>query len=217
MVKVMSVQCDITVQSTIQTMFAYIKEEIRHLDVLIRNAGGPSTGTGIKIGEGQSADWWADIDFSLKGTYLTIHHYISTFSPNPIGTIIALTSNSGFILPLQQSAYALSKRFISSMIEVVHNEHPSLRAFALSPGMVPTSSMPEAFRAYALDTPELVGAMCVYLANGRAEYARGGFVSVNWDVEEMEQNKDEIKEKGLLKCCLVRAELGAGGHAFRKE
>jgi hypothetical protein len=38
----------------------------------------------------------------------------------------------------------------------------------------------------------------VYLTTKRAEYLNGRFVSVNWDIEELEARKDEITLKGLM-------------------
>lgn len=67
-------------------------------------------------------------------------------------------------------------------------------------------------KPYALDTPELAGAVTVYLASERSEYARGGFLSVNWDVGEMEQHAEEIERECLLKFRFLGAQLGFGGH-----
>ena len=47
-------------------------------------------------------------------------------------------------------------------------------------------------------TAELAGAFAVYLTTERAGYLNGRFVSVNWDIEELEARKDEIILEGLL-------------------
>jgi hypothetical protein len=59
--------------------------------------------------------------------------------------------------------------------------------------------------------------MSVYLAQDRADYLRGGYVSVNWDIKEMEENKQEIVEKKLLKIQCIPAQLGPAGHPFGTE
>lgn len=38
----------------------------------------------------------------------------------------------------------------------------------------------------------------MYLTTPEASYLSGRFISVNWDLEELEQKKDEIISKGLL-------------------
>ena len=53
------------------------------------------------------------------------------------------------------------------------------------------------------DPPELAAACCVYLMTSKADYLRGRFISANWDVTELEQRKQEIVEKDLLKLCLA--------------
>ena len=67
------------------------------------------------------------------------------------------------------------------------------------PGIVATDMTPAAFRPFALDHVDLTGMLSLYLAQDRANYLKGSLVSVNWDVEELEEHKEEILAKGLLK------------------
>lgn len=50
---------------------------------------------------------------------------------------------------------------------------------------------------FCICTAELAGA--VYLTTERAEYLNGRFVTVNWDIEELEARKDEIVLNGLMR------------------
>lgn len=50
--------------------------------------------------------------------------------------------------------------------------------------------------------------MAMYLSQERADFLKGGFVSINWDIMEMEANKEEIVEKQLLKMQWLPAKLG---------
>jgi hypothetical protein len=72
----------------------------------------------------------------------------------------------------------------------------------------------ELFAAQTVDPPELSGGLTLYLASTRADFLRGKFVSVNWDVEEMEGHKEEIEAKRLLNTGFLNAELGPKGYAF---
>lgn len=38
----------------------------------------------------------------------------------------------------------------------------------------------------------LPAALAVYLASPRAEYLRGKYIEANWDIEDMEKQKEEI-------------------------
>jgi hypothetical protein len=54
------------------------------------------------------------------------------------------------------------------------------------------------------DSPDLVGAFCVWLSTpGSSERQRkalnGRFLSCKWDVSELEERLDEILEKDLLR------------------
>jgi hypothetical protein len=40
--------------------------------------------------------------------------------------------------------------------------------------------------------------LALYLAQERADYLKGGMVGVNWDVEELEQHKEEIVNRKAL-------------------
>lgn len=63
----------------------------------------------------------------------------------------------------------------------------------------------DSLEKFALDKPELVGAVAVWLA-GRNEPSR--YLSANWDVEELLERKKEIVEGNLLTIEL-NAYLGA--------
>lgn len=54
---------------------------------------------------------------------------------------------------------------------------------------------------------ELAAGTAVYLTSPQAQYLSGRYMSANWDVDELEQKKDEIKERDLLKMDL-KGEFG---------
>jgi hypothetical protein len=72
----------------------------------------------------------------------------------------------------------------------------------------------DAFAAQTIDPPELSGGISLYLSSARADYLRGKYVAVNWDVEEMEAHAEEINEKKLLNTAFLNAKLGPEGHPF---
>lgn len=50
-----------------------------------------------------------------------------------------------------------------------------------------------------IDSPELGGAMCVWLTKERRDWLSGRFLDARWDVDELEAKRDEIVSKDLLK------------------
>lgn len=72
----------------------------------------------------------------------------------------------------------------------------------------------EPFMPFAKDKPLLTGAVTLYLQQTRADFLRGGFLSVNWDIDELEKHKDEITEKKLLKLAFLNGQLQPGGYPW---
>lgn len=90
-------------------------------------------------------------------------------------------------------------------------ENPNVIATALHPGVIPTAMTKDYFMRFALDTPELVGGVGVWLAGWTGPergFLSGRFVAANWDVEDLVARREEILERNLLKVGL-NAVLGA--------
>lgn len=71
------------------------------------------------------------------------------------------------------------------------------------------------FTPFAKDKQALTAGLTLYLQKPKADFLRGGFISANWDVGEMEKHKDEIVEGKLLKLAFLGAKLGAEGHPWK--
>ncbi|KAF2465096.1 NAD(P)-binding protein [Lindgomyces ingoldianus] len=212
--EVVAVACDVTDEEATKSLFESIKQKFGKLDIVVANAGGVSQGKSAfpKIGDFETRAWWNDFEINVRGTHLTSHHYITTFGPQ--GTIIGLTSGAASISIPGMSSYIIAKLAIIRIMELLHVEYPDLRTFSFNPGIVNTPQIMDAFAPYAHDTPELGGAMCCWLATGRAEFMRGRYVGVNFDVEVLEKHKEEIVEKNLLKTKFLNVDLGLEGYAL---
>jgi hypothetical protein len=82
------------------------------------------------------------------------------------------------------------------------------------PGIVPSDlSDKDAFVPFAKDEGELSGVLGLYLTSTRGDYLKGSLVSVNWDLEEMEEHKEEILA-GLLKIKWVPVLPCSGGSGW---
>ncbi|KAI9640760.1 hypothetical protein NHQ30_011069 [Ciborinia camelliae] len=139
-------------------------------------------------------------EINLKGLYQMTHHYIKSH-PNPkepTGTIINVSSGRAAFTSSGGSAYNISKLGEQRLSEHVALEYPTLRVFTTMPGIAMTEMVSDAFKPYALDHVELTGMLALYLTQERADYLKGGMVGVNWDVEEMEEYKEEIINQKVL-------------------
>jgi hypothetical protein len=66
------------------------------------------------------------------------------------------------------------------------------------PGIAETGMVSDFWRPFSQDHVDLTGMLALYLSQPRADFLKGSIVSVNWDVEELEQYKKEIEEKKVL-------------------
>lgn len=216
-VEVLALSCDVTQSEQVAQLFKAIKEKFGKLDVVIANAGIANQGLEApKIGDMDYEAWWNDQEVNVRGVHLTAHHFIRTFGPDPKGTFINLTSSLATLTFPGTSAYSISKLGCLRLVEFLDAEYPSIKAFSVNPGIVKGIARLPAFQKFALDEPELVGAFTVWLASGRSDGVKGGYMSINWNVEELERHAGEIKEKELLKTKFFDGVFGPGGYAFGK-
>jgi hypothetical protein len=55
----------------------------------------------------------------------------------------------------------------------------------------------------AKDTPELAGAVVVWLSTPAARFLNSRYITTNWDVEELVKRQEEVVQKALLKVKLA--------------
>lgn len=125
--------------------------------------------------------------------------------------IVTLTSGAAYKIFPGLSAYGISKLAVLQLMAYVAAENPNVVATALHPGIVSTEMAKDNFKRFALDTPELVGGIGVWLAAWEGldrSFLSGRFIAANWDVEDLAARREEILEKDLLKMDL-NAKLGA--------
>ncbi|KAF2178806.1 hypothetical protein K469DRAFT_802282 [Zopfia rhizophila CBS 207.26] len=120
-------------------------------------------------------------------------------NPNePVGTIISVNFNRAGVIYLGSSAHATSKLANHRSMEYLNLEYPTLWAFTLIPGIMKTDLIDPSYELYGKDKAGHTGALALYLASTRGDYLKGSLTSINWDIEEMEAHKEEIKND-LLK------------------
>ena len=96
------------------------------------------------------------------------------------------------------SGYAISKLVALQLAAYVSAENSNVTAIGLHPGIVKTDIVPQDFEKFALDTPELVGSVGVWLSTDKASFLAGKYVSANWSVDELLESKNEIITEGKL-------------------
>ncbi len=68
---------------------------------------------------------------------------------------------------------------------------------------------------FAKDKGLLFGGVSLFLQKPESDFLRGGFFSVNWDLDELKAHKGEVTAKKLVKLGLLNGQLTLGGYSWR--
>ena len=203
-------RCDVTSVAQVEAAVSDCVGKFGGIDVADANAG--YLAHWAKIGESDPENWWRTWEVNMRGAY----HVIRFSMPHLIasaqrwaaqgssgGHLILLSSIGAQMLAPTASDYQTSKHAINRLCEFVNVDHgqDGIKCFAIHPGGVATElgrNMPEDRHVYLTDSPELAAGFIVWLASGKADWARGRYLSANWDVEELTSLKDEILRDDLL-------------------
>ncbi|PTB39292.1 hypothetical protein M441DRAFT_28448 [Trichoderma asperellum CBS 433.97] len=189
-----AIQTDITKEDEVKSLFQEINK-VGFLDILVANAGYlPEPG---KIAATETSEWWKGHEINVLGTYLLGKYFINQ-SQAPRGKPVFVGVNTGatHLGPLAgpMSGYLTSKIATASVVEFLQAENPNIKAFNVSPGMVPSemSAKARATQFIPTDSPELMGDFAVWLAGPDSDFLNGRFLWANWDVQELITLKDKI-------------------------
>ncbi|KAI0885901.1 NAD(P)-binding protein [Annulohypoxylon maeteangense] len=208
-IKIIVQPADLTSEASVKQLWERAAKDVGKIDVVISDAG---TMNWFRIEEREPSEWWNDFEVNVKGPYLMCHYFLK--QANGTGTFIFVgTAAIGTAFP-NMSSYNASKIAQNKLMEVLHNENPNIRTFTLLPGLLKTAMTAQDFLPFARDDPMLSGGLTLFLCTPRAEWMRGGIMSVNWDIEEMEAHKEEIQREGRNKMAFLNAKLGKGGHPW---
>ena len=202
--------CDVTDAAQVAATIDECVAQFGGIDVADANAG--YLGPWGKIGESDPEGWWRNWEVNVQGSYHVIRfalpHLISSAKTledegRSGGHLILLSSiGAQFVMP-GASDYQTSKHAINRLCEFVQNDHDAdgIKCFAIHPGGVATElghNMPEHMHEYLVDDPDLAASFAVWLCSGDADWAKGRYLSANWDVEELVSMKAEILRDDLL-------------------
>jgi len=179
--------------------------ELGPLDVLVNNAGtlaaiGP-------LAEVDTADWWLDVETSLRGALLCTHAVLPGMLERGRGTIVNVSSYAGTRANPFQSGYAAGKAALLSLTESLAAETAGrgVAVFAISPGYVRTAMTdrlresgwaPHAGSGGEVEAAR-AGELVAFLASGAADGLSGRFLHALDDWEELARRADKIARDDL--------------------
>jgi len=202
--------CDVTSAAAVEAAVADCVARFGGIDAADANAG--CLGPWMKIGESNPESWWRNWEVNVRGSYhvirFTLPHLAQSAKRRAAegrsgGHLILISSVGAQLLMPGASDYQTSKHAINRLCEFVQVDYDDdgIKCFALHPGGVSTElgrNMPQALHAYLVDDPELPAGFAVWLCSGKADWAKGRYLSANWDVGELTALTERILRNDLL-------------------
>jgi NAD(P)-dependent dehydrogenase (short-subunit alcohol dehydrogenase family) len=202
--------CDVTVAAEVEAAVNDCVHQFGTIDVADANAGylGPWT----KIGLSEPEGWWRNWEVNVRGAYHVVRFALTHLAQSATqraaegrsgGHLILLSSIGAQLLMPGASDYQTSKHAINRLCEFVQVDHgdEGIKCFALHPGGVSTElgrNMPQAMHTYLVDESTLPAAFAVWLCSGHADWAKGRYLSANWDITELQALAPKIVQGDLL-------------------
>ncbi|KAI0429200.1 hypothetical protein F5Y09DRAFT_311036 [Xylaria sp. FL1042] len=176
------------------------------LDVLICNSGRLEQWS--PVAESKPAEWWQTWEVNVKGTYLLNHFFIPLVLKSELKTSILTSSYGAVGMWPGASSYQSSKFATVRLAEFIATEYAEqgIVCYALHPGSIKTElalGLPEELWDMLNDTLELPAHTLTWLSKEHRPWLNGRFVSVTWDMEELESKRKQIEEDNLFKFRLV--------------
>lgn len=200
----LTISLDTTDAASVVAAVATLTKGFGRLDILVNNAGVLEPVN--LVGDSDPLAWWRSFEVNVKGVYLVSRALLPLLFASPGGnrTVVNLTSIGGILVLPTMSGYNTSKLAVCRFTEYLAAEYADkqLVAIAVHPGGVASEmslALPKAYHENITETPQLVSDSIVYLTRSPQHWLSGRYVSVQWDLPELEAKKDDIVQRDLLK------------------
>ena len=181
----LALKVDVSNPSDVEEMVKTVKDKFGRIDILVNNAG---VSGWYRAEEMTFEEWNRVIGINLTGVFLNCKYVGSEMIKQKKGSIINISSISGFIAnhPQEQSHYNASKGGVNTLTKCLAYEWAkhNIRVNAIAPGFIGTPMLKEAGEEYLnawsslnvqkriADPAELKG-VAVFLASEAASYITG--------------------------------------------
>ncbi|KAL7917674.1 hypothetical protein ACQKWADRAFT_317164 [Trichoderma austrokoningii] len=191
---------DVSQRQALETAFASAlqKADGGKIDIFVNNAGFLNPPT--PLANHSEKEMRDSIEGNIIGSFNAIQAMVPLLAPK--AKVLNISSGIAHIDPLPGFwPYASFKLAIVKMFDFLQAEHPKLSVFNVQPGVVATD-LSEVSGFPGQDDVALSACFHVWLASPEAEFLKGRFVWVNWDVDELKAHAKEIEESMLLRVVL---------------
>jgi len=187
---VLGVPCDVTVEDSVQALFAAAATELGGIDVLVNNAG---LGGTAEVHEMTDDQWSIVLDVTLNGTFRAMRAALNHMYPRGRGVIVNNASVLGWRAQAGQAHYAAAKAGVMALTRCTAIEAGprNVRVNAVAPSIAMHANLAkvtsdelleeltsrEAFKRAA--EPWEISNVIVFLASDYSSYMTGETVSVS--------------------------------------
>jgi NAD(P)-dependent dehydrogenase (short-subunit alcohol dehydrogenase family) len=136
-----SLRCDVANESEVVDSVAAAVAALGSLDVAVVNAG---TGGSARLLDLTTAEWDRVMDVNLRGAFVTMREcaraMVARGTRDRAGSIVAVTSISGFLTERLMGHYSVSKAGLAALVRVAARElgPEGIRVNAVAPGTTDT-------------------------------------------------------------------------------
>jgi 3-oxoacyl-[acyl-carrier protein] reductase len=214
----LSLKGDVTSQADVDSAIEATETALGPITTLVSNAG--ITGPYAPIAEADPDEWWRTQEVHLRGAFLTSRAAFRSMRSRGGGRIIIIASRAAERGTPNVSGYAVAKSSQVRFTEMLASEGAEfgIKAFVLHPGTVDTQFTDEALnredaRRYATGVVERltelrknpsaftpmsqVTNLCIFLASGAGDDLSGRYLSVDYDIQKLVQDANQIREREL--------------------
>jgi 3-oxoacyl-[acyl-carrier protein] reductase len=187
---VIGIPCDVTEESSVQTLFSGAAEHLGGIDVLINNAG---LGGTVEVHEMTDEQWSLVLDVTLNGTFRCMRAGLNHMYPRGKGVIVNNASVLGWRAQQGQAHYAAAKAGVMALTRCAAVEAGSrgVRVNAVAPSLAMHPFLAKVTSDELLDEltqreafgraaePWEIANVMVFLASDYSSYMTGEVVSVS--------------------------------------
>lgn len=192
---------DLSLRTAVDAAFASAVKQAgsTKIDVFIHNAGMlPTLGNVAGYDE---KEYRRGMELNMIGAFNTVQAMLPLLAPE--AKVFNVSSCIAHVIVPDAWAYAATKAANIKLFDYLQAEHPDLHIVNVHPGVVNTEiNANTQMEGVGQDDIELPAHFQVWLASREADFLKGKFVWVNWDVDELKARAEDIKRSLLLRVLL---------------
>jgi len=201
---IITIAADVSKKPSVDAAFAKIADLLPgvKLDILILNAGYLS---GLRpLGTESIEEWQSAFEVNILSPYFMTSPFLSVAAKD--AKIINISTAVAHLPPFKDfTSYGVTKLGGAKLMDYFAAENQGVRFVNVHPGQVTETEMADKAKGTGtmrlethIDDAQLAGDFVVWCLSDEAEFLKGKFVWVNWDVEELVARKEEIEGSGLF-------------------